>query len=174
VPQINESAGWRCTARIEDFEGEWRPGADPVRVVEASNLLMHGGASLLWEHSRGNGTTTAGQALTYLNNANAAIGAGTGATAVAATQTNLQGATRARKGMDPNYPEHTDGTGSGTHTINYRATFGTADANFDWQEVGVFNSPTDGIGRMLNRLVSAIGTKTSAVSRVVTVTISIA
>lgn len=174
MSDVRESGQWKCRVLVEDFEGEWTPDAEPIRSVEGANLLMHGGVSALWQCLMGNGTATAGQALTYFNAANAAIGAGNGTTAAAATQTNLQGASKLRKGMDSTYPQHTDGTTVAAKTITFRSTFGTGEANFDWQEVAIFNSATDATGRMLNRLVQAIGTKTSAVSRVVTVTVDIA
>jgi hypothetical protein len=170
---VRERGIWSCRFRIETFEGEWAPGAEPIAVVECGNLLMHGGVSVLWQCLIGNGSTTAGGALTYFNNANAAIGAGNGTALEAATQTDLQGASRLRKGMDATYPTHTDGTAAGNRTITFRSTFGTADANFDWQEISVHNSVTDGAGRMLNRKVQVIGVKSDTVSRVITATVSI-
>lgn len=170
---VHESGQWRCRFTIATYEGEYFPGAVPTDVVQTDNLLMYGGVSCLWQALIGNGTATAGQVLTYFNNAQAAIGAGISTTAAAATQTNLQGASRLRKGMDSTYPQHTDATTSGAATITFQSTFSTGEANFDWQEIGIFNSATDAVGRMLNRRTQAIGTKTSAVSRVVTATITI-
>ena len=54
----------------------------------------------------------------------------------------------------------------------FRSTFATTDANFAWAEWAVFNAAA--AGRMLNRAVSALGTKTSAQSWQLTVTITIA
>lgn len=170
---VQESGLWRCRYRIETFQGEWHPGAIPIDTVETANLLMYGGVSCLWQCLTGNGTATAGVALTYFSNANAAIGAGTGTTSAAATETNLAGATRLRKGMDSTYPQHTDGTAAAANTITFRSTFATAEGNFDWAEIGIFNSATDAVGRMLNRRVQAIGVKTSAVSRIITATVQI-
>lgn len=52
-------------------------------------------------------------------------------------------------------------------------TFGTGDANINWQELGLFNGTVNGTSVMLNRI-APIGpfNKTSAVSIVVTVTIT--
>lgn len=169
---LQDRAGWLCRLRVEDFPDD-DLSASPLRVVEASNLLMHGGASLLWACARGAGTATAGQALTYLDAANAAIGAGNGTAAAAATQTDLQGASRLRRGMNSTYPQHSDGTGAGAHQIIFQATFGTGDANFDWQEVSLHNSATDATGRMVNRIVQNIGVKTSSISRVATMTLTL-
>lgn len=151
-------------------------GVTPYDVIEReNNLLMYGGASVQWQTLIGNGTTTAGQALTYFNNAQAAIGVGSDSgTAAAATQTNLQGASKLRKAMDSTYPQHTDATTSGAASIIFRSTFATTDANFAWNEWGVFNSTTDGTGRMLNRKVESLGTKTSSASWQFTVTLSLA
>lgn len=166
------SVAWK----IEKF---WRTpawGTKPYAVLERKgNLVMNGGWSCQWETLIGNGTATAGQTLTYFNNANAAIGWGDSNTAAAATQTDLQAATnKVRKGMDATYPQHTDGTTSAAAIITFRATAGTADANWAWAEWGIFNSPTAATGRMLSRKVEALGTKTSASSWQHTVTVTLA
>lgn len=150
-------------------------GVAPYETVEREgNLLMNGGISCLWQCLIGNGSGTAGQALTFFNNANAAIGAGDSTTAAAATQTDLQASTnKLRKAMDASFPAHTDGTSSGAASIQFKSTFGTSDANWAWQEWGVFNSPTAATGRMLNRKVESLGTKTSAASWALTVTITL-
>lgn len=141
-------------------------GLVPYEVIDREyNLLMYGGASTQWETLIGNGTATAGQALTYFSNAQAAIGVGDSSTAAAATQTDLQAATnKLRKAMDATYPTHTDGVVSGSATAVFRSTFLTTDANWAWQEWGVFNSATAATGRMLNRKVESLGTKTSSAS----------
>lgn len=177
---------WNCVTRVDKFLGdptfeERESGlVVPYESLEiVGNILTIGGASVLWETLIGNGTTTAGQALTYFNNAQAAIGVGNSATAAADTQTNLLGAVagtdRFRVAMDATYPLHTDTTGTaGSKSITYRSTFGTGTANIVWNEWGVFNSATDGTGRMLNRKQEALGTKTSAASWVLTITLSLA
>jgi len=176
---------WHCHTRVEKYVGDITPDglsvltgmpAEPYDVVEIeSNLLMYGGASCMWQTLIGNGTATAGQTLTYFNNAQAAIGVGDSSTSEAATQTNLQAASnRLRKAMDATYPQHTDATTSGAASIVYKSTFATTDANYAWAEWGVFNSATDGTGRMLNRKVQSLGTKTSAATWVLTVTLTLA
>jgi len=87
------------------------------------------------------------------NNANARIGVGDGTAAFAATQTDLQGTNKFRKGMDAGYP-----TRSG-NVITFRSTFTSTEANFAWQEWGIFNAVTG--GTMLSRLVEYNGTKLS-------------
>lgn len=187
IPQT-DAAQWRCQWKIDKYDVTDLKRVDPAFLAQMSaeqqlaalvakglrpyetieregNLLMYGGVSCQWQTLIGNGTTTAGQALTYFNNAQAAIGVGDSTTAAAATQTNLQAATnKLRKAMDATYPVHTDGTTSGAASIVFRSTFASADANFAWQEWGIFNSATDATGRMLNRKVESNGTKASGAS----------
>lgn len=138
----------------------------PDEVCEQmSNILCYGGVSLLWQCVMGNGTASAGQTLTYLNNAQAAIGVGDSTTAAAATQTDLQAASnKLRVAMNSTYPQQTDGVTSASATITFQSTFGSAQGNYSWNEVGVFNSATAATGRMLNRLVQSLGSKVVASS----------
>lgn len=180
---------WHCHTKVEKYVGDITDDglsvltgqlATPYDVVEIdSNLLMYGGASCMWQTLIGNGTATAAQTLTYFNNGNAYISVGDSSTAEAATQTELQAATnRVRKAMDATYPLHTDATTSGAASIVFKSTFATTDANYAWQEWGVFNGagtggpPTTG-SRMLNRKVQSLGTKTSAATWVLTVTLTL-
>lgn len=108
---------------------------------------------------------TIGAAVTPFNNANAHIGVGDSTTAHAVGQTDLQAATnKVRKAMDATYP-----TGA-TNVLTFRSTFGTGDANFTWNEWGVFNSATG--GTMLNRKVEALGAKTNTQTWQFTVTLT--
>ena len=170
----HEAALWRCHLTVAKFWGDDQRQT-PYEVFEDDwNMLLHGGVSNLWQYLLGNGSTTAGQALTYFNAANAAIGVGDSTAAAAATQTDLQAASnRLRKGMNAGYPEHTAGVTSTNKTIRFRSTFDTGEANFSWQEAGVFNSATQGVGRMLNRKVTDMGTKTNASSFQITFDIAI-
>jgi hypothetical protein len=175
---IRWRAEWSVEKRLGDWTGEQIDAGeapDPYEVIrQVGNLLMYGGASVLWQALIGNGTTTADQLLTYFSNARAAIGVGDSTTAAAATQTDLQAASnKLRVAMDATYPLHTDGTSSGAASITFRATFGTSQANWSWQEWAVFNSATAATGRMLNRKVTDLGSKTSAASWTFTVTLSL-
>jgi hypothetical protein len=150
-------------------------GVEPELVEIDGNLLMYGGASCQWQTLLGNGTATAGQALTFFNNTQAAIGVGDSSTAAAATQTDLQASTnKLRKAMDATYPQHSDGTTSGAASCVFRSTFGTSDANYAWAEWAVFNSATAATGRMLQRKVESLGTKTSAATWTLTLTLTLA
>ena len=182
--ELERKQAWRARMTLEKYEGDWTPEqiaageADDAlyEVVERDgNLLTIGGVSIQWQTLIGNGVATAGQELTYFNNAQAAIGVGDSATAAADTQTALQAASnRLYKAMDPTYPLHTDSDSSGAaKTITFKSTFATGDANFAWQEWGVFNSATHNTGRCLNRKVESLGTKTVAATWALTVTITI-
>lgn len=173
---VRESGIWTCEFVIRKFHGDeaWEPDAEPYDVVVTDNAFANGGISCLWQALLGNGTATAGQALTYFSNGNAAIGVGDSTTAFAATQTDLQASTnKLRIGQNATYPLHSDGTGSGATSVVFQSTFGTSQANWSWEEIGVFNSATAATGRMLNRKVQSLGVKTSSSSWQASATLSI-
>lgn len=87
------------------------------------------------------------------SNANAYIGVGNGTAAFAASQTDLQGANKLRKAMDNGYPT------INAPVVTFKSTFAPGEANFAWNEWGVFNGSTGGV--MLNRVVESNGTKQS-------------
>ena len=106
-----------------------------------------------------------GAAVTAFNNANSYIGVGDSTTAFAAGQTDLQATTnKVRKVQDAGYPQ------GAANVITWRSTFGTADANFAWNEWGVFNGSSG--GTMLNRKVESLGTKTNTQTWQFTVTLT--
>lgn len=105
---------------------------------------------------------------TFYNNANAHLGVGNGTTAFSAAHTDLQGASKTRKAMDATYP--TDPP-SPANRWTFRSTFATGDANYAWEEWAVFNASTS--GTMLSRKVENLGTKTSAATWQLTVTIDL-
>ena len=94
-----------------------------------------------------------GASVTALNTANAHIAVGNGNTAFAASQTDLVGGSKARKGMDSPYP-----SGS-SNVLTFQATFGTSDANFEWIEWGIANASSGGtlVGRRVES--PSLGTK---------------
>lgn len=98
-----------------------------------------------------------GEAVTPFNSANTYLGVGDSNTSFDAAQTDLQASTnKVRKLVEAGYPQR-----SGL-TVNLRAIFSSEQANFAWNEIGVFNASSG--GTMLSRLVQALGTKTSASS----------
>lgn len=106
-----------------------------------------------------------GDAVDAFDNTNGHLGVGDSTTAFAATQTDLQAATnKLRKAMEATYPQRTD------NVVTARALFGTAEANFAWEEWGWFNAAS--AGTMMSRKVESLGTKTSAASWQLTATLT--
>ncbi|MMZ45256.1 hypothetical protein D3C76_334170 [compost metagenome] len=93
-----------------------------------------------------------GVATPVFDEANSHIGVGNGTGAFDATQTDLAGTSFVRKGMEAGYPKT-----MGDSIIAFRATFEANEANFPWEEWGVFNAAEQGV--MLNREVEYNGTK---------------
>lgn len=102
----------------------------------------------------------------FFDATNARIGVGNGDGAFAVGQTDLLGASRVRKAMDPGYPI------VDAPTVTFRSTFAPNEANFAWNEWGVFNAETGGV--MLNRVVESNGTKQSNQTWVLEVDITFA
>lgn len=95
---------------------------------------------------------TIGESTTDFTNANAYIGVGDGTTAFAVSQTDLTASTnKLRKGMNATYPSRS------TNVLTFQSTFLESEANFAWNEWGVFNAASS--GTMLSRLVQSLGTK---------------
>jgi len=126
---------------------------------EWDNLFLNSGINEIWKLVCGNG----GSAFT---NALATIGVGDSTTAESATQTDLQAVTnKTYKAMDTSYP--TSGT---DQKATFKATFGSADANYSWQEFVIKNSSSS---ICLNRKVSDQGTKASGQTWTLTVELSL-
>lgn len=103
---------------------------------------------------------------TFFDEADAHLGVGDSATAFAASQTDLQAASnKLRKAMEAGYPT------IATNVLTFQALFGTGDANWHWQEWGLFNAAA--AGTMLSRKVEDLGTKASTQSWLLTVDITV-
>ena len=106
---------------------------------------------------------------TFFDNANAYLGVGDDNTAFAVTQTNLQAVAGSgnafRKGMEATYPTRA------ANALTFRSLFGTSEANYAWEEWGIFNASA--LGTMLSRKVESLGTKTSAQSWQLTATFTL-
>ncbi len=125
------------------------------------NLLLNEGIGEMWDLICGLGSPTA------FNNANTRIGVGDSNTAEAATQTGLQAATnKTYKAMETSYPSRSN------QTVTFRSVFGSADANYSWNEFTIVNAATDS-GKNMNRKVSAQGTKASGQTWTVDVQITL-
>lgn len=171
---------YRVKWRAELFVGKHWKNPDgttnrPDVVRETTgNLLLRGGASLIWETLRGAGTTASTAAKKYFN-ATAALGVGNSTVAAAATQTALQGGSQSFKALTGGFPTHTTGSTAATVAdIVYKSTWGTGEGNFAWNEFGLANKASTANRRLLNRKVQALITKTSAASATLQVTFSAA
>ena len=144
------------------------------RVEENGNILVYGGASVMWEAFIGNGTTSTASAKHYYNN-KSALGIGNSSAAAVNTQKALQGASKIFKIMSAGFPTHTTGsTIAAAAQVQFKSTFTTAQANFTWWEWGVFSiATTAAVQRMLNRKVANLLTKTSAATASLTVTLTL-
>lgn len=104
-----------------------------------------------------------GEAVTEFSNAGARLGVGDSNAAFAKAQTDLQAAVnKVRKAMDLTFPTRA------VNVLTFRATFGLAEANFAWEEWGLFNAAA--AGTMLNRRVASMGTKPGTETWEMTVT----
>lgn len=155
--------------RADYYAGDWTAeeidaglAGAPVETQEGDNLLVNVGIQLLLDLLIGAGGTTYANANTY-------IGVGDSSTAAAAGQTDLQASTnRFKRVMDATFPSRSG------QTLTFRTTYATSEANFAINEAGVFNGgPAFATGTMLNRIVQSLGTKTSATTLQVTVTLTI-
>jgi uncharacterized cupin superfamily protein len=114
-----------------------------------ANIALNEGLQELIDIICGLGTPT------KWDNSNARLGVGDSNTAESATQTGLQAATnKTFKAMDTGYPQRSN------QTAEWRATFGSADANYAWEEYTVVNAADD-TGDNLNRKTASKGTKSS-------------
>lgn len=116
-------------------------------------------------------TNMIGGVVTKFDASNAYIGVGDGTLAFATSQTDLQGTNKLRKGMDSGYPDQDPLSAGDNAKVRYQATFGTSEANWTWNEWGLFNASTGGV--MHNREVENLGQKTSAATWVFQVDLSI-
>lgn len=96
------------------------------------------------------------------------IGVGVNATAASASDTRLDNAVTGNvllKAFDSTATR-------ASQTVTCLSTFGTSEANFQWNEAGLFNGATNGTSKLFNRVIIGPFTKTSAVSIIYTVTVT--
>jgi len=164
----NEKIGWSTTWRIDKFRDRENEIAhalqsgmelshaetnfnDALISTETfhSNLALNEGLGELIDLICGLGSPT------KWDSSHAYLGVGDSNIASEATQTSLQASTnKTYKPMETNYPQRIN------QTVEWRATFGSQDANYAWEEYTVANS-SDDTGKNLNRKVASKGTKVS-------------
>lgn len=130
------------------------------------NLIVNAGWTRLMNLLTNQGATQAYDAT------HTRIGAGNGVTAAAYTDADLAAAA----GSANRWFQLVSGAGTlGTRTLAWSATFASADGNFTWAEFGIDNGLASGntvTAPMLNRAVSAQGTKASGQTWTATATIT--
>jgi len=182
-----DAIAWRAEWAIEKYENTpsdaVRAGsATPTEVIHRKgNLLTYGGADILWLGLKNGLTATTGAKNTFFDNSNAVLYVGDDNTAAAASQTDLQASSastdRYAVGMEATYPTHTTGdSATGNADITFRSVFTTAQANFAWNEWAVGNTTATTApypGRILNRKVESLGTKTASATWTFTVKLSL-
>lgn len=139
--------------KVTKYENEaYLRGGSPYEEIEGTNLLLTAGSTIIFQR-------LGGVSATAFDATNGRICVGNGTTAVAVGQTDLQGASKFRKVFDA-------APTISTNSYTAVATFGTADANFSWDEAGIANSSSG--ATLLNRIVQAFGVKTSSLTWVMT------
>lgn len=142
---------------------------DPFGVIDAvGNLLVNAGINRLGS------LLIAGGGQGY-DASHCALGVGDTSTAAAATDTDLNAtvnaANRYFQVADSTYPTFA------SQVLTVKATFATANANFNWREWGIAGNTASGANAatapLLNHKVVDLGTKTSNASWAFTVTVTI-
>lgn len=163
MSEHGEHLNWHVLATLEKWDdtSDFEAGAQPDEVMEIPhNLLLNAGITRL-------GSLLVGAGGTAFNAANSRLGVGDSSTAATASQTDLQAATN-------KFYKLCSSASWSAQTGTWVATFGSADANFVWNEWGIDNGTVDGttgVAPMLNRRVVAMGTKASGSTWQLTVTI---
>jgi len=110
--------------------------------------------------------TILGNSVDVFDYNNAMIGVGNSSLVFSVGQTNLQGLQVFRAPMLEGYPKKDP---LDSKAIIFKAKFNSDDANFSWNEWGIFNSGPDTVGgTMLVRVIESIGTKNSGASWIFT------
>ena len=165
VVKVQEAITWKARYKIEKYRGDVptdkdRKGLEPYEVLEGEgNLLLDEGVDELF-------TILCSSSGTKFDNTNARIGVGNSNAAANKTQTALQGGSTSFKGMDSTFP-----TVGASQKAVFKSTFGSADANFAWEEWTVDNGAA--AVKNLNRKVTSLGTKVSGTTWVFTAEISL-
>jgi len=116
--------------------------------VVVGDVLLNEGAEAIWK------LVTGDTSVTPFDNANTCLGVGDGTEAEDPTQTGLTGTNKYYKKVDSGYPVVQG------NSVVFRATFGSDEANFTWNEWSVANGCSDDAIN-LNRKQESLGTKSS-------------
>jgi hypothetical protein len=155
---------------IQEFWNEIKHGRmKPYEVLKAYNVLLNTGMTEMWDIIKGTVSTNH-----IFNATDTKIGIGDSATGAQATDTDLLAATnKTYQAMDSGWPKtHTDDGAIGAGAFQSKATFGTSDANYAWNEAVVKNTNAASL-KCLCRSTTGWGTKTSAATWVATHTLTL-
>ena len=134
--------------------------AIPYESVESKNLWLNTGWNEILK-------LVTGESINHFNAANTRIGVGDSSTAASASQTDLQAATnKTYKTMEAGYP-----TAVSAQSVDLRARFTSAEANYVWAEAVIKNVQT---GVCWDRVVDTFGTKTNTEIWYLTISIGMA
>ncbi len=158
LERIFESAEW--TIRKFANDAAYKAGIAYEVSKFSKNLLVNEGINEVWKLICGTGGAQYTNAL-----ANLVVGTGSGA--ATATDTEATFTAPVKKVMDTSYPTY--GT---SQKATWRSTYASGDANQAWNEFGVLNNAT--AGKLMNRKVSAQGTKVSGQTWELTLEITLA
>ena len=175
--QAGAADGWApwCVRTLEKYDAvHYREalaaGLTPTpyeTLVGAGNIVMNGGADLMWERliTEAPSTSSTGVVSQAFSSGNMSLQVGN-STATSGTRTHntLQATTDNRFAAASSVFTHTSGTSTAARTLTVTAAFTSSEANVNWAEWGVRNtiSVLTTVGRLLNRKVEDLGTKTSA------------
>lgn len=137
---VHDHAKWKPKWKIEKYNDKGELYA--IEEFDGNRLLLDGLTDFLKAGCGIGGTT--------YNAAKARIGVGDGTTPAEFTQKGLQGNNKAYAHMDAGYPKVSG------NTVTFRATFGSGQAAFAWQEFVIDNGTI-----ALNRKVEYHGVKVS-------------
>lgn len=156
-----EFIGHKTRWTIEKFSSDedFAAGKSYDKVNIDGNCLCNEGINEINKLIAGTGGAQYSNAL-----ANLVVGTGSGA--AAATDTEATFTAPVKKTMDTSFPTY--GT---SQKITWQSTYASGDANQAWGEFGVLNAASS--GKLLNRKVSAQGTKVSGQTWVLTLEITL-
>ncbi|MBA7473849.1 hypothetical protein ES707_09194 [subsurface metagenome] len=167
--QVKEHANWHMHYRLEKREGDinacktpeerlaFLENTKPYEVKEGEhNCLLNTGINEIW--ALVTGVFNATIANRCFDNSNAKIGVGDSDTAADPAQEDLQAdPNKLYKAMEANYPTSPPVSQKAT----FKASFGSAEANWTWNEWVVKSTSGTPTDICLNRKVESLGTKST-------------
>lgn len=157
VEKIFEKAIWRIARWASDADkkaGKIYSKEEAMRLFGAPQFTTIKGNALVNEGINEMWTVLCSATGAEWDNTNANLIVGTGSGAEDPGDTEATFTAGVKKGMEASFPTY--GT---SQKATWKSSYGSGDANQAWNEFGVLNAATS--GKLMNRKVSAQGTKTS-------------